>query len=264
MNLTDYLASKGRGPEARDFELQAMHDPLLADALDGVLEVAGDHRAAIERLQKQIAAASKPHHRSLRLRIVCGSAAVLLFGAVGWLLLLRPAPTTPTVNLPTLAATVPAAQPEQTKVTLPQSETQTVAAQTPVAIPVQPAAATYSDKSQRTQSPAASIDTVRITGYEALPKTALTGSVSPRKQSEEVLRQQFGKETPLPPPGKSRPAGPGPASHPLALAEPADAAVTRMPPADRVELEFCDRFETDLSFAGPQTDDLPDDLYGGG
>lgn len=263
MNLTDYLASKGRGPEARDFELQAMHDPLLADALDGLLEVAGDHRAAIERLQKQIAAASKPRHRSLRLRIVCGSAAVLLLGA-GLLLLLRPAPTTSTVNLPTLAATIPVAQPEQTKVTLPQSETQTVAAQTPVAIPVQPAAATYSYKSQRTQSAAASIDTVRITGYKALPKTALTGSVSTRTQTGEVLRQQLGTEPPLPPPGKSRPAGPGPASHPLALAEPADAAVTRMPPADRVELEFCDRFETDLSFAGPQTDDLPDDLYGGG
>lgn len=264
MNLTDYVAGNGRGREARDLELQAMNDPLLGDALDGLLEVGGDHSAAIDRLKKRIAGDSATRSSRL-LQILCGSAAVLLLGVGGVLFLLQPGSSTPaSEKLSPLAATIPDAEPEQTKAAALQSAAQAVAAQVSVAMPRQTAFGGRSVNSQRTQPAATAIDTVVITGYKAIPQTAFTGSGSERKPLGEILQKQLRVAPPPLPPDKNWLAESRPSSASLTPDRRPDPAVTPMTPGDREMPEFFDRFENDPPFCDPQPDDLPDDLYGGG
>lgn len=264
MNLTDYLAGNGHGREARDLELQAMDDPLLGDALDGLLEVGGDHSAVIDRLKKRIAGDSATRSSRL-LQILCSSAAVLLLGVGGVLFLLHPEPSTPaSEKLSPLAATIPCTQPEQTKAAALQSPAPAVAAQVPVAMPPQTAFSGRSVNLQRTQPAATAIDTVVITGYKAMPRRAFTGSGPERKPLGDILREQLRVTPPPLPPGKNRLAASRPSSAPLTPDRPADPAIPPMMPGDREVPEFCDRFENDPSFSDPQPDDLQDDLHGGG
>lgn len=260
MNLTDYIRSKGRGREARDYELVAMNDPLLGDALDGLLEVEGDHQAAIERLQKRIDGASLSRY-SPSWRILCGTAAVLLFGAVGLLLLLRPAPPL-SGKLPPHAATSACTQPEQTKPNALPSTPLAVTVQTPVTGPVKPVSSIRSDRSQRTQPAATAIDPSPIKGYNTLQKAAFTGSISGQKPLGKNLREQVWVEPSPLPPGKSLPEKLRPTSRLLLPDQPADPVVSRMPPDDRVE--FGDRLDIGPSFPNPQPDDLLDGLCEGG
>jgi hypothetical protein len=100
MNLNDYIHGARNGRAAHDLELEAMHDPLLADALDGFDAVAGDHTAALERIAARVgdsasggrasarARASRLHERRTRGWSVA-AAAVFLAGVVGgaaWLM----------------------------------------------------------------------------------------------------------------------------------------------------------------------------------
>lgn len=261
MNLTDYIRSKGRGREARDLELQAMNDPLLDDALDGFLAVVGDHLGAIDRLQKRIAGVSAPHRPSLSLRILCGAAAVFLFGVAGILLLLHPAsPALPSAQLPPLAATIPVTQPEEAKVTalVKQPGTTIAATQTPTVSPDRPA------NPQLAEPAPHPIDTLVIAGFNVCRKAEFTGASPARKPLAEILQEQL-RVPPLPlPPDKSWPTGPLPASHPLAADYPADPATHEAPAFEPEFEEFCDRFDVRGQDLDPRSGDLPDDHYGGG
>ena len=258
MNPTDYIRSQGRGREARDLELQAMNDPLLADALDGFLAVEGDHLGAIDRLQKRIAEASAPH-RSGPLRILCGAAAVLLLGAAGLLLVLQPAPSaTPSEKLPTLTAATPATQPEETRAEVPQSETATVITQVappPVVRPIAP---------QLPEPAAQPTDTLVIVGFMARQKTAFTGASPRQRPLGEILQEQLQVPPPPLPPGKNLPSGPRPAPHPLAADYPNDPATHESSAFESESEELCDRFDLCEQSTDPHFDDLPDNLYGGG
>lgn len=55
MKPSEYIGSDRRGREAHDLELEAMHDPFLADALEGMENTEGDHAAAVGELRQRIA-----------------------------------------------------------------------------------------------------------------------------------------------------------------------------------------------------------------
>jgi len=54
VNLKDYIRGERHGAGAHDLELEAMRDPLLADALDGYNAVPGDHSTVLEGLEGRI------------------------------------------------------------------------------------------------------------------------------------------------------------------------------------------------------------------
>jgi hypothetical protein len=54
VNLNDYIQGTRHGAGAHDLELEAMRDPLLADALDGYNAVAGDHAGALGSLAGRV------------------------------------------------------------------------------------------------------------------------------------------------------------------------------------------------------------------
>lgn len=56
MKPTDYIKGDRRGREAHDLELEAMRDPFLAEALEGLENTDGDHAAAADVLSRRIAA----------------------------------------------------------------------------------------------------------------------------------------------------------------------------------------------------------------
>lgn len=92
MRPADYIRSDRRGRAAHDMEAEALRDPLLAEALEGLDTVDGDHAAAVESLRRRIACRTRP--RGLRpalrqLAAIAALAALLLTG--GYLLTHRPA-----------------------------------------------------------------------------------------------------------------------------------------------------------------------------
>ena len=68
MKPTDYLTSDRRGRDAHDLELEVQCDPFVAEALQGLEETPGDHRAAIESLRLRIAERAAREARRRRLR----------------------------------------------------------------------------------------------------------------------------------------------------------------------------------------------------
>lgn len=129
MKPTDYLTSDRRGREAHDLELEAQCDPFLAEALQGMEETPGDHRAAIESLRLRITErASREAHR-LRLRRIrqwtAAAAVVLLLATAGFITWQR-APVSELPPAATLAdGTLPPAAPTGTgpSTHTPRSET---------------------------------------------------------------------------------------------------------------------------------------------
>lgn len=87
MKPTDYLTSDRRGRDAHDLELEAQCDPFVAEALQGLEETPGDHRAAIESLRLRIAERAAREARRRRLRRIrqrtAAAAAVLLLLTAG-------------------------------------------------------------------------------------------------------------------------------------------------------------------------------------
>lgn len=78
MKLLDYIRGIRKGKDAHRLEKESMQDPFLADALDGYLEVEGDHEAQIQKLQERVQLASTPK-RNLR-PLYWGVAACLVIG----------------------------------------------------------------------------------------------------------------------------------------------------------------------------------------
>lgn len=64
MNFLQYIQGSRKGRAAHDLELEAMRDPFMSDAIDGVDNVRENHIKVIEKLQRQITAKSKaqPNH----------------------------------------------------------------------------------------------------------------------------------------------------------------------------------------------------------
>lgn len=87
MKPTDYLTSDRRGRDAHDLELEVQCDPFIAEALQGLEETPGDHRAAIESLRLRIAERAAREARRRRLRRIrqrtAAAAAVLLLLTAG-------------------------------------------------------------------------------------------------------------------------------------------------------------------------------------
>lgn len=87
MKPTDYLTSDRRGRDAHDLELEVQCDPFVAEALQGLEETPGDHRAAIESLRLRIAERAAREARRRRLRRIrqrtAAAAAVLLLVTAG-------------------------------------------------------------------------------------------------------------------------------------------------------------------------------------
>lgn len=84
MKLIDYLSGDRRGGEARDLELEAQRDPLLAEALQGFEENPCDPAEALAELRRRILARAaletRRRHRRLIRRVA--AAAVLLIAAL--------------------------------------------------------------------------------------------------------------------------------------------------------------------------------------
>lgn len=87
MKPTDYLTSDRRGRDAHDLELEAQCDPFVAEALQGLEETPGDHRAAVESLRLRITERAAREARRRRLRRIrqwtAAAAAVLLLVTAG-------------------------------------------------------------------------------------------------------------------------------------------------------------------------------------
>lgn len=87
MKPTDYLTSDRRGRDAHDLELEAQCDPFVAEALQGLEETPGDHRAAVESLRRRIGERAAREARRRRLRRIrqwtAAAAAVLLLVTAG-------------------------------------------------------------------------------------------------------------------------------------------------------------------------------------
>ena len=78
MKLLDYIKGNRRGIDAHRLEKEAMDDPFLAEALEGLDAVPGDHAAAIERLRGRIAGRRSRLWGRKRLLWTTGAAALLL------------------------------------------------------------------------------------------------------------------------------------------------------------------------------------------
>lgn len=113
MKPTEYIASDRRGHEAHDLELEALRDPFLAEALEGLESADADHAAAVASLERRIAArtARDLHHRRLmHIRRVTAAAAALIVLAAAGILTWRKAPVADLSNgVETLAGNRPAA-----------------------------------------------------------------------------------------------------------------------------------------------------------
>lgn len=66
MTLEDYINGERSGTGAHNIELEAMRDPMLADALEGFDAVPGDHAAAFDRLAAKIEQSGARGHAAAR------------------------------------------------------------------------------------------------------------------------------------------------------------------------------------------------------
>lgn len=96
MKPTDYIKGGRRGREAHDLELEAMRDPFLSDALEGMEAVEGDHADAAAQLERRIAArtavestseTASARRRRNTWRAFAAAAAVLVAATAGFLTL---------------------------------------------------------------------------------------------------------------------------------------------------------------------------------
>ena len=83
MKLIDYIRGDRRGKDANSFEMEAMDDPFLSDAIEGYDAVYGDHTDIVKRLENWVQDRSVRHKQSRRRKLwgVVSAAAVVLIGA---------------------------------------------------------------------------------------------------------------------------------------------------------------------------------------
>lgn len=117
MSPIQYIVGDRRGPAAHQIELTAMCDPFVAEALEGLEAVAGDHVAAAVLLQERIAARTACSSKRLWPRLAI--AAALLTAIATTALLTHDRPRT-TVNYPTVVVTTPPQAPSPAKSCAPR------------------------------------------------------------------------------------------------------------------------------------------------
>ncbi len=82
MSLLSYIQGRRKGKEAHRIEREAMTDPFLAEALEGLESVAGNHAEAVRRMQRQIEDASRTR-RNIMLWASIAASVLILIG-IGW------------------------------------------------------------------------------------------------------------------------------------------------------------------------------------
>lgn len=181
MRPTEYIAGDRRSRAAHDLEAEALRDELLAEALEGLETTPGDHTAAVEALQRRLAARTAP--RRGRWMPFAAAAAILLVLTAGLWTLWQPAPQPPTPELAVIAPT------DTLRIVPPASDTIVVAPPPPTvrkrtATPPpshQPeiAAATPSKPSPDVSlSDTRPLDSVVVVAYGTRKKADFTGSVA--------------------------------------------------------------------------------------
>jgi len=78
MPLRDYIRGNKRGKEANRLEREAMNDPFLQEALEGLENVAGDHATIINRLEKKLTNPPAAFHINIHLILSLTIAASVL------------------------------------------------------------------------------------------------------------------------------------------------------------------------------------------
>ena len=83
MKLIDYIRGDRRGKDANSFEMEAMDDPFLSDAIEGYDAVYGDHTDMVKRLENWVQDRSTRRRQSRRRKLwgVVSAAAVVLIGS---------------------------------------------------------------------------------------------------------------------------------------------------------------------------------------
>ena len=83
MKLIDYIRGDRRGKDANSFEMEAMDDPFLSDAIEGYDSVYGDHSDIVKRLEAWVEDRSVRNRQSRRRKLwgTLSAAAVVLAGA---------------------------------------------------------------------------------------------------------------------------------------------------------------------------------------
>lgn len=259
MELTDYIRCKGRGHGAHDLELAAMSDPFAADALEGLQDVDGDHLSVVARLRQRIERSARSRHPNLRLRVVCGTAAALLFGAAGILFLRlpsRPVASVETVSERPCGASVQKQSPhlrlekEKSKALTPATRT---------------SSRSVTD-TPRTRSIA--IEPVLIVGFNKYSKWEFVGGTT-QNQAQKSPKEPIGQQPGAPPAPLHSAGTERPTESQLSATPQEEAAFPSDPIFASDETEYAavpgfDRPENDPFSSGPIPDDLPDDRYGGG
>ncbi len=87
MKLFDYIKSSRRGKDAYRLERQAMDDPFLADALEGLDSVEGDHIKQIEELQRRLTKRLQP--KTYHFRTWSIAASILICISIGGYFIVR-------------------------------------------------------------------------------------------------------------------------------------------------------------------------------
>jgi len=83
MPLKDYIQGKKHGKEANRLEREAMNDPFLQEALDGLENVAGDHAKIIDRLEKRFSNSTTASQKNKNVFLYWSIAASVLL-LIGW------------------------------------------------------------------------------------------------------------------------------------------------------------------------------------
>ena len=107
MQLKDYIQGNRHGKEANRLEREAMNDPFLREALEGLDRVAGNHAKIIQKLEKKYTAhrtvvpqrrtlAPLPHKRILVFWSVAASVLFFLIGVSAYFLIEKNRQNTPT------------------------------------------------------------------------------------------------------------------------------------------------------------------------
>ena len=87
MKLWNYIQGNRKGKDAHRLEREALKDPFLSEALEGLDSVKGNHAKRIEVLQKQVAVASRPKlHPLTRWSIAASILLLVSFGGYFFLM----------------------------------------------------------------------------------------------------------------------------------------------------------------------------------
>lgn len=231
MKLIDYLSGDRRGGEARDLELEAQRDPLLAEALQGFEESPGDPAEALAELRRRILARAALETRRRRRRLIrrIAAAAVLLIAALTTALVTLhraerfEAPTlaeqAPRSGTPNGAPETAGSQTEHgasTGAEHPDSPTPETGAGTPASRPEAPTSPTdtlpvRSSDGRAAPTTGSAFDTVTVVAYGVGHKPERTGSLGIGTEARDATS----RERPAPTASLRREAAPTATQRPV-------------------------------------------------